>query len=339
MPSSNEKKVGYRGQCYELKTLYDVKRMGGIPAELAHMATCYLRGVKQGSCPKHEWTKQRLEDGTLTLKCKLCDMELRDRSVPILDIKVGSNRSRIISNISPLDPEFIALLNSMRDDGLLEPVVIDTDHNLIAGNRRYAAARLLGWTHIRVTMKDVQGDDTERDMLALIENLVRSDPSPADYAECFHTLRNKLTSEKGIRPRMAEYYIASRVGWSMQRIHALIRIKERLIPKLFLAFRGVGGIALTQGEAAAYAALPREVQEEEYIKWRGMGGRKALRGDEQDAPVRPVQPHQSIEKMREELRKLDSGCVPCNQSGIVVRAYRDALRWVLSTSTKPPWES
>jgi N6-adenosine-specific RNA methylase IME4 len=64
-----------------------------------------------------------------------------------------------------------ALARSMADLGLLQPIVIRPDDRLIAGHRRLAAARLLGWTDIPVTVVDL--DSVVRGEFA--ENAVRKD--------------------------------------------------------------------------------------------------------------------------------------------------------------------
>ncbi|MDW9503036.1 hypothetical protein GOB10_18440 [Sinorhizobium meliloti] len=47
-----------------------------------------------------------------------------------------------------------ALAASIRDLGLLQPIVIDQDGNLLAGERRLRACRLLGWTEIPAVVKE-----------------------------------------------------------------------------------------------------------------------------------------------------------------------------------------
>jgi N6-adenosine-specific RNA methylase IME4 len=67
--------------------------------------------------------------------------------------------------------EIDALARSMADLGLLQPIVIRPDDRLIAGHRRLAAARLLGWTDIPVTVVDL--DSVVRGEFA--ENTCRKD--------------------------------------------------------------------------------------------------------------------------------------------------------------------
>lgn len=66
--------------------------------------------------------------------------------VELAKIKVGKNYSRThgIGDITEL-------VDSMREHGLIQPISVDRDHNLIAGFRRVAAAVELGWVEIPAT--------------------------------------------------------------------------------------------------------------------------------------------------------------------------------------------
>src|SRR5260370_21456348 len=64
---------------------------------------------------------------------------------PIAAIKIGNRHRRNVGNVGPLAA-------SIADVGLLHPVVITPDSTLIAGARRIAACRQLGWSEIPVTI-------------------------------------------------------------------------------------------------------------------------------------------------------------------------------------------
>ena len=46
-------------------------------------------------------------------------------------------------------PNIDILADSIKRLGLIHPIVIDRDNNLVAGERRLEACRTLGWTHIK----------------------------------------------------------------------------------------------------------------------------------------------------------------------------------------------
>ncbi len=82
------------------------------------------------------------------------------------------------------------LANSMRTAGLLQPVVLrpsgDGAYELIAGERRWRAARELEWDEIGAVVREV--DDRTLLTLALVENLQRDALSPIDEANGYRRL-------------------------------------------------------------------------------------------------------------------------------------------------------
>lgn len=65
--------------------------------------------------------------------------------VNIEEIKV---KKRVRKDLGDLEP----LKDSLRRYGLLNPITIDSKYNLIAGERRLAAAKAIGWTNINAVI-------------------------------------------------------------------------------------------------------------------------------------------------------------------------------------------
>jgi ParB family chromosome partitioning protein len=89
------------------------------------------------------------------------------------------------------DDEAIAdLAKSLHTAGLLQPIVLRPAEGgtfeLIAGERRWRAARQLGWERIGAVIRDV--DDRTLLTLALVENLQRDALSPIDEAKAYRRL-------------------------------------------------------------------------------------------------------------------------------------------------------
>ncbi len=82
------------------------------------------------------------------------------------------------------------LADSIRKQGLLQPVVVrkvgEGLHQLVAGERRFRAARMAGLARIPVVLRDV--DDKRMLELALVENLQRKDLNPIEKARAFRQL-------------------------------------------------------------------------------------------------------------------------------------------------------
>ena len=95
------------------------------------------------------------------------------------------------------DDSIKELAETLDKDGLLQPIVVREDgedhYEIIAGERRYRAAKSLGWETIPAIIKNM--DDDQAASLALIENLQREDLNPIDEAKAYTNLMklNDLT--------------------------------------------------------------------------------------------------------------------------------------------------
>jgi N6-adenosine-specific RNA methylase IME4/ParB-like chromosome segregation protein Spo0J len=89
--------------------------------------------------------------------------------VPIEEVKIGERHRRDLGDVG-------ALARSIAEVGLLHPIVINGDRTLIAGERRVAACRALGWREIAATVVNL--DETVRGEFA--ENAIRKDFTPSE---------------------------------------------------------------------------------------------------------------------------------------------------------------
>ncbi|GAB4371867.1 MAG: ParB N-terminal domain-containing protein [Spirochaetales bacterium] len=87
--------------------------------------------------------------------------------IRIEDVKV---RKRVRKSLGDLN----SLMESIRKYGLLQPIVVDSDYNLIAGYRRYMAAKQLGWQTIPVVVIN-RTEDVDHLEIELEENIQRKD--------------------------------------------------------------------------------------------------------------------------------------------------------------------
>lgn len=84
---------------------------------------------------------------------------------PISDIKLGSEYLRLDTDVS-------ALKKSIESVGLIHPVTINQNNELLAGARRFQAVRELGWEDIPVLVVD--RDELVQELISIDENLVRT---------------------------------------------------------------------------------------------------------------------------------------------------------------------
>ena len=135
-----------------------------------------------------------------------------------------------------------ALAASLRAAGVLQPVVVapadaEGRHLLIAGERRWRAARLAGLERVPAIIRAV--DARERLELALVENVVREDLSPIDVAQACACLIEDFGQSHG--------ELASRLGRSRPAISNLVRLLE--LPEGVQEAIAAG--ALTEGHGRA----------------------------------------------------------------------------------------
>lgn len=95
--------------------------------------------------------------------------------IRIEDIKI---RKRVRKELGDLK----SLMDSMKRFGLLSPVIISRDNELIAGHRRIESARRLGWKTIPVAIVDHE-DDLEKLELEIEENIQRKDFTTDEMAD------------------------------------------------------------------------------------------------------------------------------------------------------------
>jgi len=87
------------------------------------------------------------------------------------------------------------LSNSIKEMGVIQPLLVrpasvDGSYEIVAGERRWRAARTAGYSLIPVIIRNLS--DSESLEIALIENLQREDLNPLDTAEAYDTLIRKF---------------------------------------------------------------------------------------------------------------------------------------------------
>ena len=136
------------------------------------------------------------------------------------------------------------LVTSIRASGVIQPVIVrhrGPGYQLIAGERRWRAARQAGLERIPAIVRDAT--DAESLELALVENLLREDLNPIDEAEAYE----KLLGQFG----WTQEELAGRIGRDRSSIANPLRLL-RLPEEIQADLRGG---RLTMGHARALLAL------------------------------------------------------------------------------------
>ena len=104
----------------------------------------------------------------------------------INEVEPNRDQPRKIFNQSALEE----LAKSIEQNGIIQPILVrpmaDGSYQLIAGERRWRAARMAGLTEVPVTIREMS--DEEASIFALIENLQREDLNPVEEAEGLKSL-------------------------------------------------------------------------------------------------------------------------------------------------------
>ena len=143
------------------------------------------------------------------------------------------------------------LAESIRTHGILQPLTVrrlsSGYYQIIAGERRWRAARMAGLSEVPVLV--VEADDRKAMELAMIENLQREDLNPIEEAEGYKVLMEEydLTQEEA----------AERVGKSRSAVANVLRLLNLSAPVRALLSEG----KLSAGHARALLPLKAEAQE------------------------------------------------------------------------------
>ena len=149
------------------------------------------------------------------------------------------------------DPDALAdLADSIRQHGIIQPLTVrklqSGYYQIIAGERRWRAARMAGLTQVPVVV--IEADDRKAMELAMIENLQREDLNPMEEAEGYRTLMEQygLTQEE----------TSQRVGKSRSAVANALRLLHLSDEVRTLVEEG----KLSGGHARALVPLTAELQ-------------------------------------------------------------------------------
>jgi ParB family chromosome partitioning protein len=138
------------------------------------------------------------------------------------------------------------LAGSIRTQGLLQPVLLRPraagGYELIAGERRWRAAKEGGLTTVPAVIRDA--DDRDTLLLGLVENVARENLSPIEEARAYAVLTDEFQLSLGD--------IAERVGRSKPSVSNRMRLLELPDDVLAMVERG----ELSEGHARAVLAVP-----------------------------------------------------------------------------------
>lgn len=146
------------------------------------------------------------------------------------------------------DSAIAALADSIREHGMLQPILVrpleNGSYQIVAGERRWRAARMLGLEEVPVTIRAMTDQETMQ--IALIENLQRENLNPIEEALGYQELMDQFG--------MTQEGISKIVGRSRSAVANSLRLLQ--LPEPIQQYLQEGSI--TVGHAKALAGFTDE---------------------------------------------------------------------------------
>jgi len=156
------------------------------------------------------------------------------------------------------------LAESIRQHGIVQPVIVARSggtppYQLVAGERRWRAAKLAGLRAIPAIVRDLSPRQAVE--IALVENVQRADLSPLETAMAYRA----LIEEFGL----TQAEVAERVGKSRSAVANTLRLLDAPVPIQDALAAG----EITEGHARALLALPdaaSQIEALQMVRERGL---------------------------------------------------------------------
>jgi ParB family chromosome partitioning protein len=249
--------------------------------------------------------------------------EKEKKSLGIIDLELD----RIVPNeYQPrkvFDQEKLReLADSIKEQGVIQPIIVHkvgSNYGLIAGERRWRAARLAGLKAVPAIVKEA----TKRELLemALIENIQREDLNPLEAAEAYKRLQDEF--------KLTQDDLAKRVGKERSTVTNFLRLLG--LPKEVK--QGLSSGALSMGHAKAILGLERvrdQVRAASVITKKGLSVREAealasrLKDPPKEKKPRVSQELRSLEEKLKKALGTKVSIVSKSRGGRIVIEYYSA---------------
>lgn len=207
--------------------------------------------------------------------------------VKINDVEPNAGQPRKVFDQEKLQ----ALAESIKEHGVVQPIIVRQDGNryvIVAGERRWRAAKLAGLKTIPVVIKELSSKQVME--IALIENLQREDLNPIEEAEAYQKLMDEYS--------MTQEEVAKLVGKSRAAIANSVRLLSlaKEIQEMLVDGR------LTSGHARTLVTIEDPIKQKELaeiIVKKGLNVREAERLAAQESK------RSSVKKVRTRKEDLE----------------------------------
>jgi len=144
--------------------------------------------------------------------------------IPLNQVKITNRFRRDLGEIQEL-------AQSLKKYGQIQPIILDSDQNLIAGERRFRAAQMLGWEEISFQYRDDLDELSKRE-LELEENVCRKDFTDKEKVEAvleIHRLKTKKYGESS----------TSGGGWTLADTAKSLNISAGYVSQILTVAEGL----------------------------------------------------------------------------------------------------
>jgi len=191
------------------------------------------------------------------------DKELKDslHEISIDSISTNPYQARTVWN----EQELAELTESIRANGIIQPIIVrpaGTGYQLIAGERRFRAAKLASLTTIPALIR--QASDEQLHEWALVENIHRVDLNPIERAKAYRDYVNTFS--------LTQAEAAERLGEGRSVVANYLRLLD--LPQEIKQM--LAESSLSMGHARAILALPTDDLRRKLAN-RAMAGRLSVR--------------------------------------------------------------
>ena len=178
----------------------------------------------------------------------LFESNSRDESgvsvLPISDIEANKGQPRKTFDEKSIEE----LAESVKIHGIIQPIIVraagDGFYVIVAGERRYRAAKLAGLTEVPVIITELSSAEAAE--VALVENLQRTDLNPIEIAEAYKALTDDFS--------LTQQQLADRIGKPRSSVANALRLLE--LPEKVKKYVAEG--KLSDGHAKVIAGLGDE---------------------------------------------------------------------------------
>lgn len=132
-----------------------------------------------------------------------------------------------------------SLALSIQQRGLIHPLTITQDGKLVAGERRFEAVKLLGWTHVSVQLADEEADEKQLYAIELEENVKRENLT--------------WQEEVAALERYHKFQVSENEGWTQEDTAAAIGYSQPEVSKKLLVASHMGNEVVASAERLSAA--------------------------------------------------------------------------------------